>query len=99
MFSHFSQGVVVPRDPLDLETRWQCLACGLDAYGGQEVASMERSITVEWESICKAADIKPLETFLTSYKSKLHGNHAFIVGAQQLLVILRRQRLKNLQEI
>ena len=40
-------------------------AASRDVYGGQEVASVERSITIEWESICKTQDPVSLENFIT----------------------------------
>jgi hypothetical protein len=57
-------GIVLPENPLDFECRWKCQSCGLDVYGGQEVISMERSITLEWESIGRSIDVAAMEDFI-----------------------------------
>ena len=84
-FVYFSKtNPVLPDNPLDLESRWLCRNCGLDVCGGQEVASMERSITVEWESICNTTDLASMEAFILKHKSTLHPNHAQLMGRSTL---------------
>ena len=76
-FVYFSKtNPVLPDNPLDLESRWLCRNCGLDVCGGQEVASMERSITVEWESIYNTCtDLASVEAFILKQKSTAVYTH------------------------
>ena len=78
-------GVLLPQNPIDLESLWTCSACEF-ALNGLEVAANERKINQELENLSQT-DIPALTDFVNRYSTVLHGQHAFLISAKQTLSV------------
>ena len=95
---------VLPKQPLDLNSEWTCVECDTPyEMGGPQIASMERSLTMQLESVDRT-DIQGLENFVLQYENLLHPNHASMISAKQLLSVgygrfggYEKSRLSHLQ--
>ena len=55
-------------------------------FSGPQIAAMERSLTMQLESI-GSTDISGLEQFLLQYEALLHPNHASLISAKNMLAV------------
>ncbi|XP_046405906.1 uncharacterized protein LOC124170904 [Ischnura elegans] len=77
-----SQGRVLPREPLDEASEWQCDACQRYSVGAPSVAAIVERITAESESL---SSVEAYETFLQRYSNVLHPTHYLAIGAKHSL--------------